>query len=110
MNLKSCPDQESLRRLPLGKIALPQAEQLKQHLPPCDDCSAVADTISAGELGDGTDPLLAVGYDARHQSDVFALDTTLWFANYQGPQRMMMGDWSHAQMTADRARLSAISS
>lgn len=40
--------------------------------------------------------------------DVFALDTTLWFANYTGPQRMMMGDWSHAQMTAERARLTEI--
>ncbi len=40
--------------------------------------------------------------------DVFALDTTLWFANYTGNQRMMMGDWSHAQMTRDRTRLTEV--
>jgi len=40
--------------------------------------------------------------------DVFAFDTTLWFANYEGPQRMMMGDWSHAQSTNDRQRLTDI--
>lgn len=45
--------------------------------------------------------------------DVFALDTTLWFANYTGPQKMMMGGWSHAGMpepavNAERQRLRGI--
>lgn len=37
--------------------------------------------------------------------DIFALDTTLWFANYKGTQRMTMGDWSHATMTQERRKI-----
>lgn len=37
--------------------------------------AAVADTMSAGELGAAAEPLLVIGYDARHKSDTFALDT-----------------------------------
>ena len=45
--------------------------------------------------------------------DVFALDATLWFANYEGPQRLTMGSWSHAGMAdralmAERGRIGAI--
>lgn len=34
--------------------------------------------------------------------DVFALDATLWFANYEGPQRLTMGAWSHADLSRAR--------
>ena len=30
--------------------------------------------------------------------DVFALDTLLWFANYEAPQKVAMGPWAHAGM------------
>ena len=30
--------------------------------------------------------------------DVFAADATIWFVNYAGPQRLLMGAWSHAGM------------
>ena len=29
---------------------------------------------------------------------MFALDTMIWSANYEGPQRVVMGNWSHAGM------------
>ena len=45
--------------------------------------------------------------------DVFVLDATLWFANYEGPQRLAIGAWSHAGMPdpalmAERTRLTAV--
>ena len=46
---KTCPDQESLQQLLLGKVPGHQAEPLEEHLLNCDRCSAVADTISAGD-------------------------------------------------------------
>jgi len=44
-------------------------------------------------------------YHANGWFDVFALDTCLWFRNYGGPQRVMMGPWSHAQAEVERMRL-----
>ena len=44
-------------------------------------------------------------YHANGWFDVFALDTCLWFRNYRGPQRVMMGPWSHAQAEVERGRL-----
>jgi len=40
--------------------------------------------------------------------DVFVQDATLWFANYAGPQRLLIGDWSHAAGTPERRRVCAI--
>ncbi len=40
--------------------------------------------------------------------DAFALDTTLWFANYAGPQRMTIGAWSHTELTPYRMALIAV--
>ena len=49
MNAKTCPDQQSLRKLLLGELSGPQADRLEEHLLGCDDCSAAADTISASD-------------------------------------------------------------
>ena len=49
MNTATCPDRESLRRLLLGKLRVPQAEQLEEHLLHCDDCSDAAGMISASD-------------------------------------------------------------
>lgn len=45
--------------------------------------------------------------------DIFVLDAALIYANYQGPQKMAIGAWSHAGMPdsllmAERGRVSAI--
>ena len=45
--------------------------------------------------------------------DVFVADATLWYANYEGPQKLAVGAWSHASMPdsalmAERLRLVAI--
>ena len=45
--------------------------------------------------------------------DVFVTDATLWFANYEGPQKLGIGAWSHGGMPdsllmAERARLLTI--
>lgn len=44
--------------------------------------------------------------------DIFAMDEALWFANWQGPQKMGMGAWSHAflppGLAEERSRLEAI--
>ncbi|MFT4538864.1 MAG: putative CocE/NonD family hydrolase [Planctomycetota bacterium] len=47
-------------------------------------------------------------YHCNGWFDVFAMDAVLWFANYEGPQRLVMGNWSHAQMTPERDRVTAI--
>ena len=47
-------------------------------------------------------------YHCNGWFDIFALDAVLWFANFEGPQRLVMGDWSHAQMTSDRLRITTI--
>ena len=49
MNSATCPDRKSLKRLLLGKLRVPQAEQLEEHLLHCDDCSAAAGMISASD-------------------------------------------------------------
>lgn len=49
MNAKTCPDQDSLRKMLLGELPGPQAEQLEEHLLDCDECSDAADTISASD-------------------------------------------------------------
>ena len=49
MKTKICPDRESLQQLLLGKLPRPQAEPIEEHLLHCDHCSALADTISAGD-------------------------------------------------------------
>jgi putative CocE/NonD family hydrolase len=45
--------------------------------------------------------------------DIFVTDATLWYANYEGPQKMAIGGWSHANMPdsllmADRARIGTV--
>ena len=45
--------------------------------------------------------------------DIFVLDAILYWANYEGPQRLGIGAWSHGAMPdsalmADRARLTTI--
>jgi putative CocE/NonD family hydrolase len=45
--------------------------------------------------------------------DVFVTDATLWYANYEGPQKLGIGAWSHGGMPdsslmAERARLTMI--
>jgi len=45
--------------------------------------------------------------------DVFVADATLWFANYEGSQKLTVGAWSHSSMPdsalmAERGRLVAI--
>jgi putative CocE/NonD family hydrolase len=45
--------------------------------------------------------------------DVFVADATLWYANYEGPQKLGIGAWSHGSMPdsalmAERGRLAAI--
>ena len=40
--------------------------------------------------------------------DVFAHDTLQWFANYDAPQRVVMGAWSHAEITSQRMRVMTI--
>ena len=45
--------------------------------------------------------------------DVFVTDATLWYANYEGPQRLGIGAWSHGGMPdsalmAERARVGTI--
>ncbi|MDA1263687.1 MAG: CocE/NonD family hydrolase [Planctomycetota bacterium] len=47
-------------------------------------------------------------YHTNGWFDVFALDTCLWFVNYAGPQRVIMGDWSHAQMSRQRFSVNAV--
>jgi len=47
-------------------------------------------------------------YHCNGWFDIFAQDTLLWFANFEGKQRVLMGDWSHAQMTDVRLRLTSI--
>lgn len=49
MNSATCPDRESLERLLLGKLRVPQAEQLEEHLLHCENCSAAAGMISASD-------------------------------------------------------------
>ena len=39
--------------------------------------------------------------------DVFTLDATLWFANYDGPQRLTMGAWSHSDFSGQRAAVTS---
>lgn len=46
-------------------------------------------------------------YHSNGWFDVFAMDAVLWFANYEGPQRLVMGDWSHAQLTPERIRITS---
>ncbi len=45
--------------------------------------------------------------------DVFVADATLWYANYEGPQKLAIGAWSHSSMPdsalmVERQRLVAI--
>lgn len=47
-------------------------------------------------------------YHCNGWFDVFATDAVLWFANYEGPQRLVMGDWSHGQMTRERLEITAV--
>jgi len=47
-------------------------------------------------------------YHCNGWFDVFAMDAVLWFANFEGPQRLVMGDWSHAQMTDERIRITNV--
>ncbi len=47
-------------------------------------------------------------YHCNGWFDVWALDAVLWFANFEGPQRLVMGNWSHAQSTAERSKVSGI--
>ena len=46
---KTCPDQEVLRQLLLGRISGKTSEQLEEHLLHCDACGALADSISASD-------------------------------------------------------------
>lgn len=52
-------------------------------------------------------------YHAGGWYDVFVLDATLWWANYEGPQKMVIGAWAHGGMPdealmRERARLGAV--
>ena len=45
--------------------------------------------------------------------DVFVTDSTLWFANYDAPQKLTIGAWAHAGMPdrnlmAERTRITAV--
>jgi putative CocE/NonD family hydrolase len=64
---------------------------------------------------EGPSPLLekirAARVPAYHTNgwfDVFVQDSVLWFANYEAPQHLLIGDWAHAEGTAERQRLKAI--
>jgi hypothetical protein len=47
-------------------------------------------------------------YHTNGWFDVFALDAVLWFANFDGPERLLMGDWSHAEQTRERTRVTTV--
>jgi len=47
-------------------------------------------------------------YHCNGWFDIFALDSVLWFANFEGPQRLVMGNWSHAQLTGERLKITEV--
>ncbi|MFT5052257.1 MAG: putative CocE/NonD family hydrolase [Chlamydiales bacterium] len=66
--------------------------------------------LSHGPIGylDEINQAKIPAYHCNGWFDVFAMDAVLWFANFDGPQRLVMGDWSHAQMTEERARIMSV--
>ncbi len=66
----ACPDPGAIKRLALGELAEPEAEQLGQHVLVCSYCTEVLGSIQAG------DPLIA-DIQAAHRHEA-AYD---WFAD-----------------------------
>ena len=69
-------------------------------------------THSPAGVLDGINSSSVAAYHWGGWFDTFALDEFLWFANYQGPQKLAVGPWSHTaqgqQSASERARLEAI--